>query len=928
MTPFRQQQIERIYRASLKLAPEDRSAHLAGACGKDLDLRLEVEALLAQEAGIPVDIVTGEASGDSTLTMDGSGVQLGPYLTTAVIGAGGMGQVFRGVDTRLGRAVAIKISHERFSERFAREARAISSLNHPHICTLYDVGTTASGVGYFVMELVEGETLAARLKRGTLSIDETLRYGAQIADALAAAHSQDITHRDLKPGNLMISKNGIKVLDFGLAKVTVPGPELTRTGVVMGTPAYMAPEQVKGQRVGHEADLFAFGLVLHEMMTGKHPFPGVSLGGMLANDTSVVLPPLSRVRGEIPAGLERLVTQLLAVDPSGRPAAADVRALMQTIASPKGGKRAILVAATAGLVAAFAVVWLVFGHKAPLPLQVDAIRQIAPFPGDKQDPAISPDGSSVAFAWAGEKGDSPGIYLIPTAGGEPRRLTSDADISPAWAPDGGKIAFLRRHPGQADELMVVPRRGGTEQRVRDVRTPTLLVRNPRPILTWMADGNSIVLPLEDVEVGRASLFSVSLDGSATKRLVPSQSGLGDTEAVFSRDGQWLAYYTPGVGLQAQRMGSGNAPQGEIQLLTEGPSQSPIWSPDGSQLLYAWGARIVAWNSTTHVSEELFVSPDPIQAMTAWWESPDNPQVVFSVIGGQPEIRSLTLEEHGRKVSASARLPLLSGSVPAFSWDGRWISFASRAADPLGRASIWMADPRGGHARQLSTLSADSSQWSRDNRHIAVHAGVVTQSAQVYLIDVDPAAEVSQEEHAKPSHVTRQITQVSFSLLSPDWSSDGKYLYATRPGSPSARVVRVPAAGGEVEDLFEGDFPRVDSAGHQIYYGKDRQFGIYSRSLDGDIRSNVEKRLLSDYVPPRGLSVNRDGIFYLGRDDARKPIAIRFFDFALHKSFDLAPPPRGAIPTIAVSPDSRLILYDTFSDTVGTLTSIKFRRSAK
>src|SRR5450631_2597483 len=214
MDPSRWQQIEELYHAVQECEPSGRAALLALA---DPELRREVESLLAQNSGAtPIDHPAWEGAASllgSTVATLTPGTQLGPYKIEGPLGSGGMGEVFRAIDTRLGRAVASKTSQEQFSERFNREARAISSLNHPNICTLHDVGPN-----YLVMELCEGETLAVRLKRGKLSIQNTLRYGAQIADALAAAHAKGITHRDLKPGNIMISKTGVKVLDFGLAK--------------------------------------------------------------------------------------------------------------------------------------------------------------------------------------------------------------------------------------------------------------------------------------------------------------------------------------------------------------------------------------------------------------------------------------------------------------------------------------------------------------------------------------------------------------------------------------------------------------------------------------------------------------------------------------------------------------------------------------
>ena len=231
MTPDRVRQIAELYH-SVRESPADRRAALLAQA--DPELRREVESLLArQDEGLPtLDALT--------MTVLHSGTRLGPYQVEHKLGAGGMGEVFRAVDTRLGRAVAIKVVDQRFLARFEREARAISSLNHPHICTLYDVGPN-----YLVMELLEGETLAARLKSGPLPEDEALRYAAQIASALAAAHEHGIVHRDLKPGNIMLTKSGAKVLDFGLA--TWEGDDsLTGSRVVMGTPAYMAPEQREG----------------------------------------------------------------------------------------------------------------------------------------------------------------------------------------------------------------------------------------------------------------------------------------------------------------------------------------------------------------------------------------------------------------------------------------------------------------------------------------------------------------------------------------------------------------------------------------------------------------------------------------------------------------------------------------------------------
>jgi len=264
MTPERFQQIERLYHAVREKTAEERAALLAQA---DPELRHEVESLLAQRTGGDFLDRPGienalQLLGDSTLTGLAMPANLGPYRIESKLGQGGMGEVYRAVDTRLGRAVAIKVTFEQFSARFEREARAIASLNHPNICTLYDVGPN-----YLVMELVEGETIGARLKRGPLTISTALLYASQIAAALAEAHVKGIVHRDLKPGNIMIARSGVKVLDFGLAR-SRQDETVTLSRMVIGTPGYISPEQREGKTADARSDIYSFGCVLYEMLTG------------------------------------------------------------------------------------------------------------------------------------------------------------------------------------------------------------------------------------------------------------------------------------------------------------------------------------------------------------------------------------------------------------------------------------------------------------------------------------------------------------------------------------------------------------------------------------------------------------------------------------------------------------------------------------
>ena len=263
MNPERLRQIEELYHAAMERASGERDAFIKEACGSDAELLQAVSSLVAQDpAGDPMERpvlqVAAHLLSNLRTTHWTPGTLVGPYRIVSRLGEGGMGEVFEARDTRLGRHVAIKIAHEEFSGRFQREARAISALNHPKICTLYDIGPN-----YLVMELVAGETLAGRLRKGPLPMELVLRYGAEIADAIAAAHAKGITHRDLKPGNIMIAKAGIKVLDFGLAKVA-PAEEgvetVTDSQTILGTPAYMAPEQLEGKPCDARTDIFALGV--------------------------------------------------------------------------------------------------------------------------------------------------------------------------------------------------------------------------------------------------------------------------------------------------------------------------------------------------------------------------------------------------------------------------------------------------------------------------------------------------------------------------------------------------------------------------------------------------------------------------------------------------------------------------------------------
>jgi eukaryotic-like serine/threonine-protein kinase len=315
MTSERWRQIEQLYHAALEREPQARQQYLAEACGGDEDLRKEIESLLAKDPSSP-DLVFNRAPISSTGPL-AAGAQLGPYVIESRLGAGGMADVWKARDTRLGRLVAVKISRTDFSRRFELEARTVAALNHPHICTLYDVGPN-----YLVMECINGKPLQELIPRKGLPLQDASNYAAQIADALAAAHTAGIVHRDLKPGNIMVTPEGaVKVVDFGLARVAVrefPKPSdsdpLTAKGEIVGTVSYMSPEQAEGQSVDARSDVFSFGSVLYEMLTGERAFrgnsPASTLGNIIHNDPR----PVREILGPLPRDLETLLSRCLRKD--------------------------------------------------------------------------------------------------------------------------------------------------------------------------------------------------------------------------------------------------------------------------------------------------------------------------------------------------------------------------------------------------------------------------------------------------------------------------------------------------------------------------------------------------------------------------------------------------------------------------------------
>ena len=931
MTDERWAHVKALFQDAVERPAEERDAFLASATADDAALRSEIESLLAAdtpEAGfldyLPVasESVLADPLATHSTAMDpgpsqtvlAAGLRVGPYKIVAPLGAGGMGQVYRAHDIRLGRDVAIKTLPDQFARnrervsRLRREARTLASLNHPHVAAIYGL-EEFDGTDFLVLELVEGQH-----PRGPLPMAEALRIGEQIADALATAHARGIVHRDLKPANVMITPAGqVKVLDFGLAKAvyeqedegTVQPENVTAagsvTGQVIGTPAYMSPEQVRGELMDPRTDVWSFGCLVYELLTGERAFRANTVPEAVA----AVLerePDWRLLPAKTPATVRQLLRQCLQKDANLRLATMDTA--RKTIAQAQVGVNRWRIATALGLaLAAVAIaLWL------ERPVQPTDSSQWVPltkFPDSVSQPALSPDGGTVAFVRGESSFYGPGqIYIKALPDGEPFQLTHDTldKMSPAFSPDGSHVAYTTVNPDFQWDTWTVPVHGGEPQLMFKNASGLVWTASRRIMFSEMRKGvhmavviseesraaqRDVYVPANEPDMAHRSALSpdskwvlvvemdidhlwgpcrlVPADGSSTGRKV-GPSGGGCTFAAWSPDGKWMYVTSNAVG--ANHIWRQRFPDGKPEQITAGPTaeEGIAMAPDGRSLVTAvstLGASL--WLHDSSGDRQISLEGNAANPVF----TPDGSKLLYRVVKEQPSEYAY-YRDLGEVMVADVRSGRLEPVVDGLrvlnfdiSRDGRQV--VMEAPDEGGRSRLWLVPlDRSASVRQVPNVEGGQPHFLPDGEILFRHnEGASSADGSLGFI-----YRVRPDGSGLRKAVDQPVNQFNFS--SPV-SPDGRWVFGWGPLGGHG-----PAAGQAYS--LEGKTPiSLGGLGQIAWAG-----GGALLSITGSPRAFFVPLAAGQMLPP----VPADG-FHTDGEIARLPGAIRI---------------EGRLVTVGPSPD--------------------------
>ena len=927
MSPERWEEIEKLYHAALERQPVERSAFL-DQCA-DEDVRREVQSLLAHEQSgdrILEDSLCKPRFGPSLAV----GTRLGYYEILSLIGAGGMGEVYRARDTKLGREVALKVLPEAFVQdadrmaRLGREARVLASLNHPHVAMIYGL-EESEGIRALVMELVEGPTLADRIGKRAMTLGEALPIAKQIAEALEYAHERGIIHRDLKPANVKLTADGnVKLLDFGLAKALeapvgsdqfVPPTvtmEPTRAGVILGTAPYMSPEQAQGKPADRRADIWAFGVVLYEMLTGQQLYTGDSSSEILA----CVIKDTPNLNG-LPVEIRYLAVRCLRKDPRQRwQSIGDVRIAIEeaseakntTLRNGRPGRFNLVLGfgIAAVLLLAFTVIGFWFSRRSvpgKLPLTVPITSGI----GFADSPSFSPDGKQIAYSWRTQDDPTSSIYVKLIGGETDLRITTSPgqDTVPAWSPDGRYIAFYRDVPRHAG-YYVVSALGGPVRQILTVTT-AWSAGWVAPGDAWFPDGRfvAVVLP--------SGIVSVNLETGEKKQLTDVKDALDDISPAISPDGKTLAF-TRWRALESADIYISSASGGPARRLTNFGTDifGLTWTPDSRDLVFAMYRDGVngLWRMTTtgEAARPITSGTEDLSAPTL---ARQGDQLAYVVSAGRTSIwRTDISQTDPPRASGSVRLisSVRYDNQPMYSRDGRKIAFESGRSGP---GEIWEVDAEGQAAVRLTHVGGPNNgtpRWSPDG------SAIVFDSRS----QGNPEILVVTEEGRK----VRRVTNNPAEDVTPNWSADGRWIYFASNRNGEFQIYRIRSDQSEsptnlpVQVTTQGGFNALESPdGEYLYFARSRDDkpGLWRRRVNA--AASVRDEPVLETLQNWGWwALGPEGVFFLEADGSlpTSKVLLKYLDLRSKRISDLKTleyPTNSSDAPLTVSPDGRRVLYE-------------------